>query len=222
MDQQLRVSRWPYLAILACLLATYAILPGVREPNAHQQADTWQQAIDKVRNIDNTSYTVDVFPPVDEINPLPLESGSLPEAVMVKPCAAILSEVSDSDIADEEGIDSISSEPSMSSTSSASETSAAEKEKGSEEKAVETSPAASGPNSLPQSTAEKSPADSQTNALGKRIGTKVIESTTLVAHLPKPTNMPAETMKPGPLDANYPNTGLKPLKLPWAGRVGTI
>ena len=224
MDQQLRVSRWPCLAILACLLATYAILPLVRQPSAHQQADTSQQAIDKVRNIDSTSYTVDVFPPFDESNPPPLELGSLPEAVTVKPCAAILSEVSDSDVADEEGIDSISSEPSTSSTSSdlssepsksstsaASETSAAEKEKKTEEKIVETTTAASEANPLPQSTAEQSPADAKQTPMVKESDKK--ESTTLVAHLPKPTNMPAETMKPGSLDVNYPSTGLKPLKL---------
>ncbi|MGA2796619.1 MAG: hypothetical protein ABSE63_03460 [Thermoguttaceae bacterium] len=205
MDQQLRVSRWPCLAILACLLATYAILPLVQQPNAQQQA------IDKVRNIDNTSYTVDVLPPVDEMDPPPLELGSLPEDVEVKPCAAILNEVSDSDVADGEGIDSISSEPSAPSTSSASETSVAEKEKGSEKEVVETTPAASGANSLPQSTAQQSPANAKPTPLVKESDRK--ESTTLVAHLPKPTIMPAETMKPGSLDVNYPNTGLKPLTL---------
>ncbi len=204
MDQQLRVSRWPYFAILIFLLATYAFLPSVREQNVDEPADTSQQTVEIVPNAITTSYTVDVLPPVDEINLPTLEIGSISEAVNIKPCAAILSEDSDSDIADEEAIDSIPAESSTSSDTSASETSVAEKEKKSAEEVIETPPTTSASSSA-QSAAEQTPANAKPTPLAH-------ESSTLVAHLPKTTNMPAETIKPGPLDANYPNTGLEPLK----------
>jgi hypothetical protein len=215
MDQQLRVSRWPYFAILAGLLAAYAILLSVRGQKAHPQADTLQQGMDIPRNNSAASYPVDVFPPSEESHLFPSDFDSLSKAVIrdmpepsaaiqAEPSAAILSEVSESSILDEEATDS---ESSASSTLSTSETLPSENKKASQEEVVETSPPISEPSSLPQSTPEQSPATGIQTPLVK-------EEPMLVAHLPKATNMPAEAVKPGPLDIHYPNTGLEPLNPP--------
>ena len=99
MNQQ-RISRWPYLAILACLLATYAILPGLRRQNARECAGMSPQSVEVFPNACPADYAVAVLPPIDEINPSPLEAEPSSEVVMVKPCAAMLSEVSDSNDAE--------------------------------------------------------------------------------------------------------------------------
>jgi hypothetical protein len=214
MNQHLPVSRWPYLAILGCLFATYAILPCIRqqESESHQPADTGQQAVDINMNFDIASYKVDVFPPLVESDAISSELGLHSKDVMVKPCAAILNEVSDSDVADadEEELDSISSEPSTSSSASStcsnSYTSAAENQNKADEIVAKPSAVESGTNSLPQSGTEQSKAEAKQTPPAK-------ETTTLVAHLPKPTNMPAEALKSGSPDMKYPNTGFEPLKL---------
>ncbi len=223
MDQQLRASRWPYYAILACLLAIYAILPVIKGRDAHELADTSQQPVEIFPNTNTVICKVDVFPPDDDINPSPLETGSLYEAATVKPCAAILSEVPDSNDANEETADSISSEssePGASSESSAPETLAVEKEKKTEKKVVEPLLIASGLSSPAQSMTGQSAPDAKPTSALKESSTKESESNepatkeseTLVANLPKITNLPAEAIKPDSLGKNYPSTGLEQLK----------
>ena len=204
MNQQLRSSRWPCIAILACLFATYALIPRDGEHNAQIQDDALHLSDVIVPKIDDANYTINVFPPADEGIHSAVHIDFQPQAVLAEPSAAILNEVSDSSILDDEASSILDDEStnSQSSTSATSEMSPPEQEKAPQETVVEIPPAKSEPSSVPQSVPEPSPAIAEQTP-------SATESPTLVAKLPMATNLPVDTTKSGSMELHYPNTGLE-------------
>jgi hypothetical protein len=233
MNQQLRESRWPCLAILACLFVTYAVMPRVWEQNAHSLDNTLQHAVDIVPKIDNANYQIDVFPPTDESirsyshidthfqggvdfcdkgeDVSAKGDGSIfagTKIGTVPQSQAVVAEPSAailSEISDTAILDDKATD-SLSSNSATSEIASPGKENSSQEEVAGTSPVVPEPSTKPSSAPEQSPAIVEQTPSVKK------EAPTLVAHLPMATNLPVETAKPGPIELHYPTTGLEPFK----------
>jgi hypothetical protein len=183
MNQQ-RTSHWPYLVILVCMSVAYAVLPGFRGTSVAGLSGFEQQSRDTSPSVGTTAYKIDVLPPLDEIDPSPLQAAAFFEPAMVTPCAALLGNVSGSDDSDAETVEPIPAEQSQPADTNQTP-SARESEKKNSTKDQSNEPVAA-----------ETP-DSQT--------------TTLIANLPKVAKTPADIVKPGSLNASYPNTGLQPL-----------
>ena len=145
--------------------------------------DLAQESCNTSRGPCAASYTIGVLPPLDEIDPSPLETQRSFESVIVTPCAALLGDVSDSEDSDAEMVEPILSDQPLSVD-------------------IKQTPAAS----------ESAQKDSTTDESNEQSAAKTPaqQTMTLIAHLPKVVNLPAEIVKPDSLGTNYPDTGLQP------------
>lgn len=222
MNRRPLACSWLFIAIFVYLLVLFAILPQIWKQNANQRHNTPRQSVDIVYNTPDADYPVFASSTAEESIDSPTHFSSLSQAAIAEPSAAILSEVSVYPVLVDEGTNSLSSTLSTAELALAEEEKTpleeekaqpaeaktpSEKEKSSREESVDGSSGKSELSSVAQSAEEQSPTIAEKSRFAKA-------APTLVAHLPKTTNMPTESVKPASPDLHYPNTGLEPLTPP--------